>query len=216
MMRYIPPAVQRWLTVLLPPLALLTCCFVMVPRHNRMRQAEKDITATLASIQDYLGKLRAISDLPRDPRVASLPATKLEQTDFLRGLSTLCSRTGNRLLTVNALSAPPPAPPPPPGSPPPPAPTQGALPSDVLEIKSTIMFEGGFQSLRAFLAILQQSNRLVSLSDCRIGPGPGGFPNLQTTLSVSRYVDVPQTAGSAPAAPVNSAQSNQAGPNKTG
>ena len=202
MLRHLPPALHRWITILLPPLALLTCCFVMVPRHNRMREAEKSIIATQASIQDYLGKLKAISDLPKDPRIASLPATKQEQTDFLRGLSMVCSRTGNRLLNVNALSAPPPAPPPPAGSPPPPPPAEGGLPADVQEIRSTVIFEGNFRSLRAFLATLQRSSRLVSLSDCRIGPGPGGFPNLMTTLNVSRYVDVPQ-APAPPPAPAN-------------
>ena len=211
MLRYMPPIVQRWLTILLPPLALLTCCSVMVPRHGRMRKAEKDIKATQVSIQDYLVKLKAISDLPKDPRVASLPATKQEQTDFLRGLATLCSHTGNRLLNVNALSAPPPAPPPPPGAPPPPPSADGVLPPDVLEIKSTVIFEGDFQSLRRLLATVQQSNRLVSLSDCRIGPGPGGFPNLQTTLSVSRYVDVPIQAQ-----PAAASQSGAASPAKPG
>jgi hypothetical protein len=203
MLRYMPPAIQRWLTILLPPIALLTCCMVMVPRHNRMQKAQRDIKSTQASINDYLGKLRAISDLPKDPRVASLPATKQEQTDFLRGLSVLCARTGNRLLNVNALSAPPPAPPPPAGAPAPVAPPAGSLPPDVLEIKSTVIFEGSFQSLRALLASLQQSNRLVSLSDCRVGAGPGGFPNLQTTLSISRYVDIPlpPTPAGGPTAP---------------
>lgn len=212
MLRYMPPAVQRWLTILLPPLALLTCCMVMVPRHNRMRKAEKDIKATQASINDYLTKLKAISDLPKDPRVASLPATKQEQTDFLRGLSGLCVHTGNRLLNVNALSAPPPPPPAPAGTPAPAAPPEGSLPPDVLEIKSTVIFEGSFQSLRALLASLQQSNRLVSLTDCRVGAGPGGFPNLQTTLSVSRYVDVPlPPPAPGPAAPQPAGQPPKAG-----
>jgi hypothetical protein len=202
MLRHLPPALHRWITILLPPIALLTCCFVMVPRHNRMREAEKSIITTQASIQDYLSKLKAISDLPKDPRIASLPATKQEQTDFLRGLSIACSRTGNRLLNVNALSAPPPAPPPPAGSPAPPPPAEGGLPADVQEIRSTVIFEGNFRSLRAFLATLQGSSRLVSLSDCRIGPGQGGFPNLMTTLNVSRYVDVPQ-APAPPPAPAN-------------
>lgn len=191
MLRQLPPVVQRWLTILLPPLALLTLCTVMVPRHNRMRKSEKDIKSTQASIQDYLVKLKAISELPKDPRVASLAATKQEQTDFLRGLSTLCLHTGNRLLTVNALSAPPPTPAPQAGNPPPAGSASGTLPADVLEIKSTVIFEGSFRSLRLLLGSLQQSNRLVSLTDCRVGPGPGGFPNLQTTLGVSRYVDVP-------------------------
>jgi hypothetical protein len=212
-----PPVVQRWLTILLPPLALLTCCMVMVPRHNRMRKAERDIKATQASIQDYLVKLKAISDLPKDPRIASLPATKQEQTDFLRGLAMLCARTGNKLLNVNALSAPPPAPPPPAGSPPPAAPAAGSLPSDVMEIKSTVIFEGNFQSLRALLGTIQESSRLVSLSECRIGPGAGGFPNLQTTLTVSRYVDIPAPAPAAGAPPAaQSASSAPGSPAKAG
>lgn len=214
MMRQMPPIVQRWMTILLPPMALLTCCMVMVPRHNRMRKAERDIKSTQASIQDYLVKLKAISDLPKDPRIASLPATKQEQTDFLRGLAMLCAQTGNKLLNVNALSAPPPPPPPPAGSPPPAAaPGAGSLPPDVQEIKSTVIFEGSFQSLRALLGVIQDSNRLVSLSECRVGAGPGGFPNLQTTLTVSRYVDI---AAPVPATPAASAPAASGAPAKSG
>lgn len=186
----IPATAQRWIAILLPPFSLLVCCAVMVPRHNKLKVVEKDIRVTQAGIQDYLNKLEAIRSLPKDPRIATLPMTKQEQSDFLRGLSTVCNRTGNRLLNVASLAAMIP-PPPPPGAPPPPAPPPGSLPADVIEVKSTIVFEGNFASLRAFLAGLQRSTRLISLTDCRIGPGQGGFPNLQTTLSVSRYVDLP-------------------------
>src|SRR5579872_2907168 len=102
-MKNLPAPVQRWLTLLLPPFALLVCCVVMVPRHKKMRQIEREIRTVQAGIQDYRVKLAAISDLPTDPRVATLPMTREEQSDFLRGLSELCSRTGNRLLSANSL-----------------------------------------------------------------------------------------------------------------
>lgn len=194
-MRALPAPVQRWLAILLPPLALLVCCFVMVPRHKKMQQLQADIKATQASIADYQNKLRAIANLPKDPRVATLPMTKQEQSDFLRDLSGMCGRNGNKLLTIGSLAPTIPAPPPP-GAPPPPP---GALPADVLEVKSTMTFEGDFTSLRKFLATLQDFPRLISLTDCRIGPGHDGYPMLMTTLTVSRYVDLPKPAAPAPA-----------------
>lgn len=205
-MKNLPAPVQRWLTLLLPPFALLVCCFVMVPRHKKMRQIEREIRTAQAGIQDYRMKLAAIKDLPQDPRIATLPLTRQEQSDFLRGLAALCIRTGNRMLSANALAAVPPQPEngqaqPPATNNPGAAPAQKPLPPDVYEVKSTLVFEGSFASLRAFLADLQQSRRLVSLIECHIGPGQGGYPNLQTTINLSRYVDAPSGAPSGSATP---------------
>ena len=94
--------------------------------------------------------------------------------------------------------APPPPPPPPPGTAAPVVPGEPGLPPDVQAIKSTIVFEGSFQSLRRFLAGLHNSRRLVSLVECRIGPGVGGYPVIDTTLTVTRYVDPPGAAALAP------------------
>jgi len=198
--------VQRWLTILMPPLVILICCIVMVPRQNKLRQISKDIRAAQGEIQVYLAQLEAISNLPPDPKIASLPMTEQEQSDFLRGLSMLCNRTGNRMMSIASLAPKPPPPPPPPGSPKPP-PTPDALPPDVTAIDSTIIFEGGFSSLRAFLAGLQQSRRLISMTDCQITMGEGGYPNLQTTLTVTRYVDTP--GASNPGAPPTPAPTNK-------
>ena len=72
------------------------------------------------------------------------------------------------------------------------------LPADVLPIKSMVVFEGSFQSLQKFLNGLHFSRRLIALADCRIGAGEGGFPTIQTTLSITRYVDLPPSAVPAP------------------
>src|SRR5437588_2159345 len=140
-MKHLPAPVQRWMTILMPPLALLVCCIVMVPRQNKLHDTNKQIKLTQAQVADYLVKLKAIANLPKDPRIATLPFTKQEQSDFLRGLTSLCNQTGNRILSVTSLAAPPPPPAPPPGSPPPPPPPAGSLPPDVIEIKSTMIFE---------------------------------------------------------------------------
>lgn len=192
-MSAIPASVQRWLCILMPPISILVCCFVMVPRHKKLQQVNQEIKGAQTTIAGYLQQLQAISNLPPDPTIATMPFTKKEQSDFLRGVSTLCSRTGNRILAVHSLAAPPAAPPPPPGASPPPA-APGALPADVITIRSTIMFEGSFHSLRTFLAGLQRSRRLISLTECRVGAGSEGYPHLQTTLIVARYVDSPGAA----------------------
>src|SRR5436309_1596085 len=98
-MSAIPAPVQRWVAILLPPLSILICCFVMVPKQNKLRQVNKDIKATQKSIAGYLGQLKAISTLPAEPTIATMPMTKQEQTAFLRGLSFLCNRTGNKILS---------------------------------------------------------------------------------------------------------------------
>lgn len=205
----LPAPVQRWLTILLPPLALLVCCLVILPRQNTLRKTNQDIRATKAQIKDYTGKLAAIRNLPKDPEIATLPMTKQEQSDFLRGLTTLCTRSGNRIVSILSLSAPPASPD---------AAKDGDakkkdaqpsdLPSDVMGISSTVTFEGTFKSLRSFLALLQGAQRLVSMDSCRIVQGRGGYPILQTTLTVVRYVDAPADgSGSQPVATANASQS---------
>src|SRR5689334_17830282 len=158
-MSRLPAAVQRWMAILMPPFFLLIALFVMVPRHKKLRQLERDIKVTDSQIQDYLAKLKAISDLPKDPHVATLAMTKQEQSDFLRDLTHMCSQTGNRLINVSSLAAAPP-----PATPPPGAPgtvtSPTTLPTDVVEIKSNFVFEGSFESLRAFLAAVHESQRL--------------------------------------------------------
>ena len=174
-------------------LAIAICCFVLIPRQKKLRSIESDIRTTAVLQRQYLDKLEAIRGLPADPRVATLPMTKEEQSNFLRGLSHVCTQAGNRIVSVTALAAAPPMPAPPPGTA---APAVGAamLPADVTEIKSTITFEGTFLSLRDFLAGLQRSRRLISLADCRIGAAQAGFPIVQTSLSIVRYVDNPAAA----------------------
>jgi hypothetical protein len=207
MLKLIPASVQRWFTILLPPVALLVCCWAMVPRQNKLQDLRRQIRTAERGIRDYTIKLKAISDLPPDPRIATLPMTKQEQSDFLRGLSGLCIRTGNRIMSVSSLAALPPPPPPPPGSPASAPPPAGALPPDVVEIKSTISFEGNFTSLRAFLYGLHRSRRLISMGECRIGLGQGGYPNLSTTLTITRYVDAPIATSPSPAPPAPPAKS---------
>ena len=91
-MRALPASVQRWVAIILPPLCIAVCCFVMIPRHNRLRDTERQIVVAKAGVQDYLVKLRAISDLPPDPKIASLPLNKPEQSAFLRDLAARVGR----------------------------------------------------------------------------------------------------------------------------
>jgi len=158
-----------------------------------------------SQVENYLRQLKAISDLPPDPMIASLPMNKQEQSDFLRGLSTLCSRTGNRIMSIQSLAA---VPPPPtaaqqPNSAPQnnvqPGAAAGDIPADIVPIKSTIAFEGDFNGLRAFLGGLERSRRLISMSECRIGNGHPSFPILHTTLTITRYVDAPPGSVATPA-----------------
>src|SRR5438270_10699372 len=99
-MRYLPPSVQRALVILLPPLAILVCCMVVVPRHNKLGEVDRSIKETQSAVRSYLVQLKAISELPPDPMIASLPMSKQEQTDFLRGLSQLCQQTGNKMVRI--------------------------------------------------------------------------------------------------------------------
>jgi hypothetical protein len=199
-MKALPAWLQRAIVLLMPPLSLLVCCVVMFPRQHKLRELNQDIRTTQAGVRSYLIQLDEISKLPPDPTIATLPMSKEEQAEFLRGLATLCNRTGNRLLSIASLAPPPPAPPPPPGSPQAPKQTD-VLPQDVLAIKSPITFEGTFASLRAFLKGLEASRRLISLTDLRVTPGGKGYPMLQTTITVTRYVDALPAASAQPGKP---------------
>ncbi len=193
-MKHLPPALQRWLTLLTPPLAVLICCAVMVPRQNKLRTTRIETAKTEADIRTYLKKVEEIKGLPPNPTIATLPLTGQEQSDFLRGLTTLCLRTGNRILTVASLAPPPPSSvvtAQPAASSGTAQPQQPVLPDGVLEINSTITFEGTYTSLRSFLAGLKQSRRLIALNECKIDTSGKGYPLLQSTVSVARYVDAP-------------------------
>jgi len=190
-MSNLPAGVQRWLMLLLPPFAVLILCAVMVPRQNKLRKTNEEIRATQKQIQVYLKQLEDIRNLPPDPKVASLPMTRQEQSDFLRGLSALCAKTGNRIMSVTALAAPPPPDSKAQAAPSDPQKKDSNLPPGILEIKSSITFEGTFRELRSFLAGVKQSKRLVALSDIRLDMAHTGYPNLQTSLTVGRYVDAP-------------------------
>lgn len=201
-MKVLPPAVQRWLVILLPPLSILVCCMVIVPRHNKLKEVNKNIKSAQAGVAMYLSQLKAISDLPPDPTIATLSLSKQEQTDFLRSLAQLCTSSGNKMISVGSLAAQPPAPAPAGGSNAvPAAQANGGLPADVTAIKSSMVFEGNFNSLKAFLSELRAQRRLVSLNECRVTPGDGGYPKLRTTVTVTRYVDSPVPVAPAPANP---------------
>lgn len=201
-MKVLPPVVQRWLVILLPPLSILVCCMVIVPRHNKLNEVNRNIKSAQAGVAMYLAQLKAISDLPPDPTVATLPLSKPEQTDFLRNLAQLCNHTGNKMISVGSLAAQPAGPPPAAGSTAAQvAQANGGLPLDVTAIKSSMVFEGNFNSLKAFLGELRAQRRLVSLNECRVTPGEGGYPKLRTTVTVTRYVDSPVPAPAVPANP---------------
>lgn len=198
-MSNLSPKAQKWLMFILPPLSLLVCSMVMVPRQNHLRKLGKEIRDTDKQIAVYLQKREAIKGLPPDPKIATLPMNREEQSNFLRGLAEVCTRTQNTIMSVASLA--------------PPTLDQylsslkssksgtkdkkkkdeapGALPPGVLEVKSIITFEGTYTSLRAFLAALKNTRRMIALTDCRITIGKDGYPKLLTSVTVARYVDAP-------------------------
>jgi hypothetical protein len=196
----LPSGIQRWAIVLLPPVAFGLTAGLIIPKKNKLRQVNAEESQVRNSVRTYREQIEALNKMPMYPRVASLQMSRQEQSAFLRGLAKLCTDTGNRIVSMTSL-APPAAPPPAPaGSPKPPTkPDAETLPPNIVEIKSTIVFEGTFDSMRSFLSGIKRSIRLVALSGCRITPGFEGYPNLQVSLSVMRYVDAPPAAATPPA-----------------
>lgn len=192
-MKSMPASVQRWAIILLPPISLLVACWVVVPRQNKLSATRKNIQAADKEMVHYTRQLEVIRSLPPKPTVATLPMTNPEQSNFLRALAQLCSTTGNRIVAVDSL-----APrtigmgPVPIGTAAPKAQQNPyGLAPEITPIKSTIKFEGDFEGLRHFLKALQKSRRLISLTECKIGSGEGGFPYLMTSLTITRFVDTP-------------------------
>ena len=62
-MQSIPASFQRWAALLLPPLALLACCAVMVPKQKKLREVNKDIVTTQGQVRAYLAQLQQIAEL---------------------------------------------------------------------------------------------------------------------------------------------------------
>ena len=73
-MQSVPGWVQKWTVICMPPLALLICCMVMVPKQNKLRDVNKEIRATEASLAAYIKQLKAISDLKEVAEEAPTPA----------------------------------------------------------------------------------------------------------------------------------------------
>ena len=193
-MKIIPPSVLRWLAILMPPVSILALVLIVYPRVEQLHHIHLATGKTDRQIQSFIEQIKAIDNLPPNPKIASLPLSKQEQSDFLRGLSMMCSQTGNRLISLSCIA--PPLPPPPTaqkntGATATNTQKKSLLPPDVTEIKSVIVFEGSFNSIRAFLTDLDNSRRLISLSDCRLIPGDSGYPTIQMSLGICRYVDTP-------------------------
>lgn len=214
-MKNISPSVLRWLAILMPPVSILALVLIVYPRLEQLHNIHLETGKTDRQIQAFIDQIKAIDNLPPNPKIASLPMSKQEQSDFLRGLAAMCSQTGNRLTSLSCIA------------PPLPQPTttqqnnapnnakpvkKSLLPSDVTEIKSVIVFEGSFNSIRAFLTDLDNSRRLISLSDCRLMPGDSGYPTIQMTLGICRYVDSPTP----PAGQTTQTASNAANSSTTG
>jgi hypothetical protein len=202
-MKALPASVQRWAIILLPPICLLVACWVVVPRQNKLRDTKKNIESAQKEMAHYVTQLEVIRALPPKPTVATLPMTNPEQSNFLRALTQLCYKTGNKILALDSL-----APRQAPKGPTPigtaaPKKVDTGFPPEITPIKSTIRFEGDFQSLRQFLKALEKSRRLISLTECKIGSADGGFPNLLTSLTITRFVDTPPHLLPKPAAAPN-------------
>src|SRR5687767_11295567 len=104
-MKALPASVQRWAIILLPPICLLVACWVVVPRQNKLRTTHKNSQSTDKEMQHYTQQLEVIRALPPKPTVATLAMTNTEQSNFLRALSELCFKTGNRILGIDQLGS---------------------------------------------------------------------------------------------------------------
>src|SRR5258708_31503517 len=101
-MRFLPPVLQRWMVILLPPLSILVCCMVIMPRHNKLNEVNKNIKTAQAGQAMYVAQLKDIIELPPDPTIATIPMSKPEQTAFLLLLSLVGNHTRKEMVPVAA------------------------------------------------------------------------------------------------------------------
>jgi len=201
------PRTQLLLAVLVP----LTCCVggvaTLWPAVTRLQSTSRELEQTKIVIQQkkqVISQAEAAAEGRSLALAVALPSEE-EPIVFLRQLAALTAESGPTLLSVRAAQAPPlvvssvPAQtagphsnPGQPQGPPSSAVGQGqrpVIPATVRELTDEVTVEGRFGDILALIVRLENFERILSVSRCRMRTGTGSaYGALQASFTLSRFV----------------------------
>jgi hypothetical protein len=208
------------LTVAIPAVSLLIGFLLVWPYVTHLRQVREELErtkTTIAQKKQVISQAEAAAQ-GRPLATAVAAATEEEPIVFLKQLAALTQDSGATLAAVRAMGSPRVAPqeaprpygtePAPQTTPAPPAATPGQRPvlpaRTVRELQDQVTVEGTFGSILALLVHLENYDRILSVSQCRLRSGGNRtYPRLQAVFTLSRFVaatPTPPTGTAAPAA----------------
>ena len=217
----LPPRTQVVLTVLVPGVCLTVAALLLRSHLTGLRQVTQDLKQTQRSIAQKQKRIAQAETAGRGRPLALAVALPDEQEPivFLKQLAALTNDSGVALTAVRALAptsrpggsgaatATAPGAAPDPGSAPT-APSQArgpgqrpVLPEVVKELKDQVTVEGSFAGLLALLVRLENYDRILSVSQCKIhSTNSRSSAELRAIFTLSRFVAMPnpsQTAATA-------------------
>jgi hypothetical protein len=215
----LPPRTQLALTVLVPAACLALAALLVWPYVTNLRRVKRELQETQVTIQQKKDLIKQADAAAQGRPLALAVALPDEQEPivFLKQLATLTDDSGVTLVAARAL-----APVQNPnlrqeaaapggvqttsqqqGAPPAPGPGQRPIVSEaVKELQDQITVEGGFSSILALLVRLENYDRILSVSQCKLrASSTHGYPELRAAFTLSRFVAAPEPAQPAPSNP---------------
>jgi len=229
------PRTQLLLAILLPVASLILAVGLIWPYFSHLRQVRQDLERTRLTIDQTNQRIR-LAEAEAEGRplaLAVVPRSQEEPILFVRQLAALSLDSHVTLTAVRALGTPRAAADDSPYGvkPTPQAPAPGAVPgqrpvlppSSVQELQQEVTVEGSFNSVLALLVRLENFERILSVSQCRLRAASGpASSQVQAAFTLSRFVatlataapaagaPTPATAAPATAAPVQAASAARA------
>ena len=222
----LPPRTQLALTVVIPALCLTLAALLVWPHVSHLRQLRQDLQQTQDTIQQKKTRLAQAEAAAQGRPLALAVALPDEQEPivFLKQLATLTDDSAVALTAVRAL-----APVQNPagasaaaaasgpgqvqnsaqeGAPQVAGPGQRpVVPTAVKELQEQVTVEGPFPGLLSLLVRLENYDRILSVSQCKIRSGSThGYPELRAVFTLSRFVAAPEPASPSLSAPAAAAR----------
>ena len=209
----LPPRVQLLLTIAIPVVCLALAFGLVWPYVTHLREVKQQLQQTQQTITQKQSRIRQADAVAqgRPLALAVVAPSEEEPILFLKQLAALTADSGASLTAVRALGSPrttaadnpygvrktpqAPAPSASPGQRP-------VLPaSTVQELQDMVTVEGKFSDLLALIVRLENYERILSVSQCRLQTGGArAYPQLRAVFTLSRFVAAPGGAA-ATAAP---------------
>lgn len=212
------PSTQLVLTIIVPILCILVALLIVVPATSHLGTVGRDLQVTESTIKQKQANINRIVAISRGwkPELAVAKADDQEPIRFLRQLATVATDSGVKLTSVRE-TPPPPLPKEssslPAGSSPTGsltgnntessgrtangAPLTGQrpiVPSTVREVTQQVVAEGNFNQILEFITRLERfSERILTVSQCRLDGGGRKYPQVRATFTLSRFVSTGAT-----------------------